>query len=518
MYEKTKSKFSRFKDKPFRQYQEEAIRFVHESTKPICVIQAPTGSGKSLIGMCVGTLFDDFTYVVSSKQLQSQLHQDFPEVEIMKGRNNYDCLLRIGKTCDDCLHSKISPCPYKPMCPYEVQKKRVLNAKWRLLNYHYYLTECNYVGGFSGSSILVCDEGDLLEGLLANFVSLRIPEGLLKRLDIGPPRFKTAEAEHGVESWIDWAQNEAGAKVYRRLSDVQEEMESIGDPDHPDLEGLKGDENNLKTVYNRLEIFVKHVDDNWIFEEKSKSYSFRPTWMPEELSEQYFFRHAERVVLMSATFPPPAILGKLLGRPPGDFDYLEIPSVFPIENRLVYLKPVGNITYKLFDTEAPKILDEINRLLAKHLYEKGIIHAVSYRLSQLIMDNIGIDRLITHNRKNREEVLERFKQSDRPLVLVSPSMERGVDLPDDKCGFIVYAKAPFLSLGDKLTSKRVFGSSIGALWYRSLCAQTIVQGCGRGVRHINDKCVSYLLDEQMYRLVMDSRSLFPKDFIDAVEI
>jgi CRISPR/Cas system-associated endonuclease/helicase Cas3 len=57
MFANIKDKFKNFGDKPFRQYQEEAIRFIQESTKPICVIQAPTGAGKSLIGMCAGAAF-----------------------------------------------------------------------------------------------------------------------------------------------------------------------------------------------------------------------------------------------------------------------------------------------------------------------------------------------------------------------------------------------------------------------------------------------------------------------------
>ena len=113
MFEYIKAKFNNFKDRPWREYQEEAIEFVLESTKPIVVIDAPTGSGKGLIGMCAGASFDEFVYLVSSKQLQSQLHQDFPEVEIMKGRNNYACQWRAGRTCEDCINSRISPCSHK---------------------------------------------------------------------------------------------------------------------------------------------------------------------------------------------------------------------------------------------------------------------------------------------------------------------------------------------------------------------------------------------------------------------
>jgi len=115
MFANIKDKFKNFHDKPFRQFQEEAVSFIQESTKPIVVIQAPTGSGKSLIGMVAGAAVGEFTYLVSSKQLQSQLHHDYPEVEVMKGRNNFNCLWRPGHTCDDCINSQITRCPHKAM-------------------------------------------------------------------------------------------------------------------------------------------------------------------------------------------------------------------------------------------------------------------------------------------------------------------------------------------------------------------------------------------------------------------
>lgn len=517
MYEENRDRFSRFKGRPFREYQEKAIRFIQESDKPIVTVQAPTGFGKSLSGMCAGALQDDFIYLVSSKQLQGQLHADFPEVEMIKGRNNYPCQQRQGKTAEDCIDGVMGRCPFRCSCEYEVAKKRALQAPWRLLNYHYYLAECNHVGSFSGSSMLVCDEADLLEGLLTNFVSLRIPAGVIHRLQIGPPEFKTAEARSGVPSWISWAEQEAGLKISRQLSTVQQRLDLMEGIDHPDLAVLRREEKQLQSLRDRLRVFRDNVDDTWLFEEKDGAYSFQPTWVPEELSQQFLFRHADRFVLLSATFPPPQILGKLLGRRPGDFDYLEIPSSFPPENRPVWLNPVANVTRKTFEEESGKLLDGIFDVCSKHLHEKGVIHAVSYKLVQRIM-GLGIDRFITHNSHDREEVIQQFISSDRPLILVSPSADRGIDLPDDLCRFIIWAKAPFLSLGDKLTNRRVYGSKIGSLWYRALCAQVIVQGCGRGVRHQADSCSTYVLDRQMYDLIINSQSLFPRYFLDAVEV
>jgi Rad3-related DNA helicase len=103
-------------------------------------------------------------------------------------------------------------------------------------------------------------------------------------------------------------------------------------------------------------------------------------------------------------------------------------------------------------------------------------------------------------------------------VFVSPSSTRGVDLPDDQCRFIIVAKAPFQSLGDKLVKSRVYGAGgFGKFWYRAICAQDIVQASGRGVRHTNDHCTTYILDKQAEKLIVDNQGLFPRYWMDAVD-
>jgi Rad3-related DNA helicase len=44
-----------------------------------------------------------------------------------------------------------------------------------------------------------------------------------------------------------------------------------------------------------------------------------------------------------------------------------------------------------------------------------------------------------------------------------------------------------------------------------------VQASGRGVRHKDDWCVTYLLDKQIERLVVDNQALFPRYWMEAVD-
>ena len=86
-----KAKFLKFRKLPFRQGQKEAVTEILDSNRKIMVICGPTGTGKSLIGMMCGAAYDRACYLCSSKQLQVQLVHDFPEAEVMMGRNNFLC-------------------------------------------------------------------------------------------------------------------------------------------------------------------------------------------------------------------------------------------------------------------------------------------------------------------------------------------------------------------------------------------------------------------------------------------
>ena len=80
-----------------------------------------------------------------------------------------------------------------------------------------------------------------------------------------------------------------------------------------------------------------------------------------------------------------------------------------------------------------------------------------------------------------------------------------MNLPDNLCRFIIIAKAPFQSLADKLVSRRVHGTGgFGKFRYRAMCAQDIMQASGRGVRHKDDHCVTYIIDKQAEKRIVDN--------------
>jgi len=508
-------RFSHFSQAQYRPGQLEAIRYILTSPKPVTVLIAPTGSGKSIIGMCSMAHHPRASYLCSSRQLQAQITTDFPEAKLMMGRSNFQCDLNLHLTCAECVHTKLSPCVLKHItCEYEQQKQEVLKHPLQILNYSYLLYEGNYVGKFSDYPLIICDEADTLESKLAGFVNLTIPSSLLQRLNITPPARKTATSKDGVSVWQAWA---------KKIKSVVETELAILKADI--MEGASEDTiklfKRLESFVGRLRIFLAHVDQTWLYQQLESRYShrpvwtFQPVWLTPALTREYFWRHGQKHVLMSATMPPKPILAQLLGLSSGDIDVIEIDSTFPACNRPVLLKPVADMSRRTFDTDLPHLLAEIAKILTKHRHERGVIHTKSWRIAEAVMGT-GNPRLITHQGQDKHEALTRFKQQPSS-VWVSPSSERGLDLPDDQCRFIIIAKAPYESLADKLVSSRVYGSSLGKYWYKSACAQDIVQASGRGVRHEQDYCVTYLLDKQIELLLTKHAGLFPRYWKQAVD-
>jgi hypothetical protein len=108
------------------------------------------------------------------------------------------------------------------------------------------------------------------------------------------------------------------------------------------------------------------------------------------------------------------------------------------------------------------------------------------------MKNINTDRFITHASMDRADKLTEFKKSSYPLVLLSPSMDRGVDLPGEECGPIVICKLPYPDLGDAQIARRVYGSADGNKWYAHKTVSKVIQMSGRAVRSVDDygECVT----------------------------
>lgn len=513
-----KNKFVKYRKKSLYEHQGTAILDIINSSRRIYVCEAPTGSGKSLIGACVLAAQKDGTggiYIVHSKIHQKQIQKDFPEFMIMYGRNNYKCLKNQQKTAEDCTND-YRVCKFRNSCPYKVAKKALEFAAYKCVNYHYYLYESNYAGMLGNTNMLVIDEADNLEKALMDFISISFTKKMIDKYQLPPPKYKTSEARYGVESWKIWASEVKDILKYR-VKTLQLRLKDKANFTELDYWDLK-ECNKLENLIKKIDMFLEYVDETWVFDHTDKQWIFKPLWMIPELADMFLWSHAKNILLMSATFDPTDVLCNKLGIDIEDVYRPDepIPCMFPVQNRKITVKPVANLVYKNMDGEVPKLLDEIKNIINVHYNEKGIIHTVSYDLANRIK-RIDSNRLLIHDTTNKNEVLQHFIRSTEPLVLISPIIDRGIDLCDALGRFAIICKAPYLSLADKVVKKRVYSSKLGKNWYVSDMLMTVIQMTGRIVRHQYDWGVCYILDQQIEDKIIKYGRMLPKWWLEALE-
>jgi ATP-dependent DNA helicase DinG len=80
-----------------RDNQDFVLNEISEAFKSDCryiLLEAPTGFGKSAVGMTVAITLGSSYTCTSTKDLQAQYKRDFPFVRIAKGMNNFSCLIK----------------------------------------------------------------------------------------------------------------------------------------------------------------------------------------------------------------------------------------------------------------------------------------------------------------------------------------------------------------------------------------------------------------------------------------
>jgi Rad3-related DNA helicase len=503
----------KFRD--WRPHQERAVGNITRSRRYAFLLDAPTGTGKTVVGAAVQRLLGrNAVYVCRTKQLQDQVLQDFPYARVLKGRSNYPCA-RYPKlfpevTAELCTHDEArNPCTRISECEYKIAKRVALRAPLAVLNMAYFLAEANYVGGFE-TPLLIADEVDSLEDEVLGFVELVVTKRQIERLGLEPPRYKTK-----FEAWLEWFEQAKGVVLRELLALEDTVSDEWGTEDFRLLRRRK----ELESFYRKLNFAADEVDGSWVWYPEESKWTFKPVWI-SRYAPSVVWKHADRVLGMSATILSPGQLAKNLGlgRDGREFDYLSLPSLFPVENRPVYYRPVASLSHKTMEQELPRLAAGVDRILRDHPSEKVLIHTTSYRVRDYLVQNLPYrDRFLTHSDADRARKLEEFKASGEPLVLVSPSMDRGVDLPEEDCRVVIIAKCPFPSLADPQVSRRLYGSKDGKRWYAHKTASTIIQMTGRAVRSPEDHAVSYILDAQFERFLGENRDLFPRWWLEALK-
>lgn len=70
-------------------------------------------------------------------------------------------------------------------------------------------------------------------------------------------------------------------------------------------------------------------------------------------------------------------------------------------------------------------------------------------------------------------------------------------------------KVPWPNMADNLTKKKM---ELFPKWFEDHTSKMIIQGIGRGNRHKNDWCVTYIMDNCFGKLYKHTFDEYPKEF------
>ncbi|MDO5848626.1 MAG: ATP-dependent DNA helicase [Methanobrevibacter sp.] len=493
------------------------------------ILEAGTGTGKSAIATTLAKIYESAYILTMTKQLQKQYSNEF-EFPLVKGRSNFACLNdQLDSTCDmgTC---KSTPRSAKFVCPYGVaanptldgefafdsyggsifyqspdhchyweQKANAINSPITIMNYDYALAELNYVKHFRKRSLLILDEAHNIENKLMGSLEVNLYNHILEK-DINKAISKQTLKDGEVEDWI--LEVEAIADHYDEI-DTKELSASKADK----IESMIG-------RLNKLSNNLKNEPKNWVIDTNENGVSFKPLKV-HHYAKSNLLQYGDVVIFMSATILSHKLFAKWLGINPNEIYQIKVDSPFEREKRPIILDLAGKMSKNRIKQTAPKTIPILEKILKKHRYDKGLIHTNSYKCQQYINKHFNNSRLIAHTPNNREAVLEYFEKDENPLVLVSPSMSEGVDLPYDKCRFQIIYKVPFPYLGDLQVNMR---QKRDKRWYAYKTVMTLMQAYGRGMRAEDDSCYTYILDSDINILFKSPlyKSLVPDFFKEAV--
>lgn len=537
-------KYIPFKKKEFRYGQEDAINqiidSIHDNNR-FTILNAPVGSGKSLIAYVVAKYLEELNFksylCTGTKILQSQYINDFRDVKTIKGRMNFDCMMEPLFDCSKgmCQSSASYRCASKPilkdywefnnqelpenpieieegsfifygdeefdewfldgMCPYWEQKIKGIMSPITMLNYDYLISDRRFVQHLPYRKLLVCDEGHNIEKILMRQLETSFSPSVVKK-------------EIGFEIQICNTINDWAAQ-FGEVSDLYKELAKTITSD---TKKKKMQEKYSK--FSVLQSLLEKHPENWVYVPEKKNNHLFLTFKPITVADytNLIFNVAQHIIIMTGTVLKQDIFARELGI--DDFSYIEIPSIIPSKQRPIIKSYVGSMATLSVDYTMPNMIRKINFLAEKHQDEKGVIHTFTYaiakRFKQALKSN---NRFMFHNQRNKEEVFERFKKNKTNKILVSPVAFEGIDFPYDQARWQCICKEPFPNMRDPQISVR---DSIDYDWvFRQRCL-VLSQMYGRTNRAPDDYSVTYLLDSRLDTLLGPS-SLVTDYFLEALD-
>ena len=526
------------------------------------ILDAPTGSGKSLIAMWSAHVLKELGkrgYLVTSDlMLQDQYEEDFKHFKLgwpsIRGVDNYVCNVNdLPFSLADCKMKGIGYEQAEKLtcwnnCGYLQARRRAKELPVALFNYSYYLIQRNYVEDkmqeqdrevpFPIRDFVFFDEAHKVDSIVQSHFSPRI--------DVGTPKlFKEVNRfiqKHGIEAaWVSESRIEDIVDRLMREDNHQELMKHISEfrgiaivyrkvraaalsrskrqyrnGDVPkEWQTFFGRMDRLKDIWCKFDDYhdiIKELGtDSIVINRKENEVQF--LCLEEAMMiDKFLQKKSGFKVFMSATLGDIRAFAKHTSmgnakviRMDNNFDYKKSPIVFVNRHKLSFKEREQNL---------PHVVKTLDKILEKHKGQSGIIHAGSYDFMNYINTKSKHKfNFITYDMaKERGGAIDLFNKTDGKILL-GPSLLEGLDLKDDKSRFQIFFKVPYPSLGDPLVKAKM---KTFPGWYDWKTGIAIQQGAGRSIRSKDDWAVTYILDA-CFRSLVNKKDFFPPSFENRIK-
>lgn len=541
-----------FPHKKPRRNQYEIIQEIYNAINlgyKYIILEAGTGTGKSAIATTIANYYSfenlGQTFIITAtKQLQNQYKENPYNWTVCIGRPNFTCRYKdytrnikgqliepLIKTnnktnCEDgacknktilqdwyCPHGITNNDPFSRtqiyetteqgneipvgFCRYWEQKRNAIKSDKVVLNYNKAILEHNYVPHFSQRKIIIFDEAHNIEKKIMEHLGIKLSNKSLKKYNITQISKEVIESE----DYTDWTY--AIQELINEYSKINIETLPIKEAEHI-----------LSRIDKLIEIkyLIEENPMNWVIKyyyvspeltDEILGVEFKPVTI-FEYAKEYLLNFGEICIFMSATILDYIYFAQCLGLKPNEIYAIKYPTPFLPNNRPVIFKTEGRLSKKYIDKTKPKTLPLLLNILNQHPNEKGLIHTHNYELANYILENIKLNRFITHDAHNREEMLSKFKKNKDNAILVSPSMSEGVDLPYDNCRFQIIYKIPYPYLVDEQIKKR---SCYDYKFIHYETVKTLLQTYGRIMRSEKDYGITYIIDGSFLSLLASDNKM-----------
>lgn len=543
----------------FRKGQLEAIESIIvnvNSTVKQTVLEAPTGSGKSVIGIVTAyalwKLYEKKSYILTSDlSLFAQYENDIHNLNVncfgcIKGKDNYVCAdngckvsqatcalhgLSVISLLNNPKYSRRFTCVKN--CQYIRDYAKAVFSPITLMTYQMYFIQRNYVEdavmfgqnkNFPARDLVIADEChnlcSICQSHFAPVISISKPYWMsVLESYYGMPNRDYMRSKI-VSSMIDSADGKALAEglceyeklivEYAKVNQVIRESLKVRNRrltkrDKSALAAGNRARQECCKVSDMLS-FAATPDEVGNLTKTAAQNSLTVNYVFDSVMLNKFFHHKSKCeLLMSATIGDFDEYAKLAGLEKS-FKSISMHSTFNFSRSPIYVSYSNKMSYTEKDKSLMKIVAEVDEISKLNVGTKGIIQTGSYANSELLRKSLSPDVakrcLFYRNTQEKNEALRFFTDPERSndSILVGPTLLEGLNFPDGMCRFQICVKVPYAHLGSEYVRKK---KDLVDGWYKYDVLNKLCQGIGRGVRHEHDWCKTYILDGCIQYLMED---------------